>query len=309
MRINSINFNYHKPVNFKGSNDDFFNDLIYSLPEIKSSDTADTFEMGTGDEFGSEQRNVIREHYMARNMPYYNYYEKGRLNSYELGSLTRGLNRQGTVDNERINNLNIINIKQIGENMYRGRSLVTHPEYLSVLHDEGVERLIDLAGYTILAKECKKYGIEYMSFRMNEDFWENSAFKNIEAEIRNKQRRLELLGTPFEQMGKVGRDMRAAMEIQSRKFIYKLINMFHFLNNGNLYIGCDYGQTRTDAALMLSDLFNGNAKGVYYGSDKLLEEHKEELQELYKKLRKADKEELGFTPEFEKKLREKLSIK
>jgi hypothetical protein len=79
------------------------------------------------------------------------------------------------------------------------------------------------------------------------------------------------------------------------------------MQNGNIYIGCQYGANDTDIALILNNFFNplleDKCPTTIPPNDS---DFPIKLNSIYDAFKKSDKKELGWTKEFEKRLIKKL---
>ena len=124
--------------------------------------------LGYDDEISQSRRKFIREHYDSYRMPYQSIYEtEGRLSEYRLNNLINTLtNKPRKVDYSSIISLPVPNIRSIGNNSYRGASMVDKPECLQVLKDAGIKHVISLYYSPEYEKAVKQTGLDYHCFDM-----------------------------------------------------------------------------------------------------------------------------------------------
>lgn len=292
---------------------------IFSSIPFKSNIQDDENVLAFDDEISRQRRQYIREHYTAYTMPFQSIYEnEPRKTEYQMQALLKPLlNKPPKVDGESIMGLPVANISQIGENSYRGATLVDHPEYLQTLKDAGIKRVIDLCGYTSYENDVKQTGLDYFSFNMKgcsdfRGFWYNDAFKNKDEYLR--QVTMYLPPSKIE-------DNKAFIERQinifeniCRPFIEKFVKFIQNMQKDYCYIGCEFGTYDTSDALLLDDVFNPKSqpkikrkrkiKNVIPYFDKEYKIHC--VRNLYAKLTDKDKKLMGWTEEFEKNFLPKL---
>ena len=179
------------------------------------------------------------------------------------------------LNNYQLNRL-INNIKQRNElqqisdtTIYRGQTLVDKPCMLEYLKEKGIKTVIDLVGYGKCYEDAvRNADLDFYTFSIFDNWWNNCNHDTPE-------------------------------------FIDKLTDFIKKMQEGNIYIGCQYGSNDTDIAFILNDFFNpqleGKAQTSIKPSDFALE-----LNTIYDSLSSADKKKLGWTKAFEKKLIKKL---
>lgn len=289
---------------------------IYSQANIiqfKSRHIDDENIIGYDDETSQNTRNILREWHETYYMPYQSIYEKEhRLTDYQLGQLIKPLtNKPKVVDYNTILSLPIYNVKPVDskQNCFRGATLVNHSDCLPTLKKCGIERVIDLVGYTKYEHEAKNIGLEYYTPRFGKyitGLWSETAFQSESEFIRE-----ELIYLPFKERNdvKIIDEKKKMYKEESKESIDNFIDLIQVLQKGHYYIGCEYGTDRTSAYLLLNDVFNPkatpnpNLKLKDYAANFEIDY----MHELYKKLTPEHKEKLGWTKEFDKKVLAKLT--
>ena len=87
----------------------------------------------------------------------------------------------------------------------------------------------------------------------------------------------------------------------------KLISFIKAMQKEYVYMGCEYGTYKTDAAVMINNLFNPKVKGyckIY--SPEMISDIPQIADEIYLNMTEKDKKELGWTPEFEQQFNKKI---
>ncbi len=188
-------------------------------------------------------------------------------------------------------------IRSIGNNSYRGETLAYTPQRLDIMRDKGVKLIIDLVGLKIADYQntCQKHHLEYYYPQMFFNYYDNPAFKTPEEYNRviDINRRYGIDTSNFD------------YEKNSRKFIEEFKQFVKILNKGNFYIGCNHGVEITNFVLLMNETFNAKWEGEYTAV--MDAESQKMLKHFYEKLTPKDKADLGFTPEFEKNLLQKIS--
>lgn len=182
------------------------------------------------------------------------------------------------IDAENIYNLPLYNVHNISgsirrynPDIYRGSTLYDAPvEVLELLKKAGITTVIDLAGYGDLYKDkIEKQGLEYVDFNMSYIRDNNAS----DGELRKN----------------------------------KLIKFIKTMQNEYVYLGCEYGTYKTDAAILLNTLFNPKVKGyckIY--SPEMIDDIPKVANTLYHLMTQEDKKSIGWTLEFEKLFKEKI---
>lgn len=234
--------------------------------------------LGFDDAISRERRSFIREHYNGYKMPYQSIYEKEpRLEEYQLNKLMDFfVKKPKNINGEDIYHLPLSNVRNISgsrrytPNIYRGSTLYDAPNWvIDKLKDSGIKTVIDLAGYGDSYKnKIEEHGLEYVSFYL--DPW------SFDSE--NKTAKKD-----------------------------DLIKFIKTMQKEYIYMGCEYGTYKTDAAITLNTLFNPKVKGPcrvnsYFEIDYIWRV----ANELYNLMTLKDKKIMGWTSEFEKLIIQKL---
>lgn len=216
--------------------------------------------------------------------------EHGRLSEFELNKLIKYLTKY------------IDLFEPIQKDAYRGESLYDKPlSYLANLKSMGVHTIIDLSNKPLYDHMCNDEGLIYHPFEISFSFWTNAAFR----------RESEFLESRFDSNVHRGAPNNLNTEKEnfsqeSRAFIEKFIAFINTVQKGNFYIGCSYGNSRTDQALMLCYFFNPRDAQFRFQEPDEFSSYIPSMNNLYKKLNAEDKIKLGWTPEFEEKFKARL---
>ena len=264
--------------------------------------------LGYDDEISQSRRNFIREHYDSYRMPYQSIYEtEGRLSEYRLNNLINTLtNKPRKVDSSSIISLPVPNIRYIGNNSYRGASMVDKPECLQALKDAGIKHVISLYYSPEYEKAVKQTGLDYHCFDMKrgneagiEGLWSCDVCKS-------KQSYENLIKGIFG-------DDKNAIEIRLEAYdrdcrgpIDELVGFVKRMQEGYCYVGCEFGtNTTSDALVYINRAFNPQDGREleffdYYKADC--------LRNLYDKLTVNDKKLMRWTKQFDLNFLPKLEI-
>lgn len=272
------------------------------------------------DLYFQKERADIRERLFLKQLPCYDRFQKestdekwkenwekiisiyclnqdGRLNEHKLRELISSLTGKIPVDDAKLDalriDLNIHNFRKIQEHGYAGQSLSISCDEVMLrglkgFKKAGLNSIIDLTDSSKYRKFCQERRLKYTSFPVDDSFWYQDIF------IHDKEYFSKNPGG-------------------DRKFIKDLINFIKAINVGDYYMGCTCGVKRTDWALLVNSYFNPkNSLIVNIESRPNIEydlaRYKERMKNLYQNLTDTDKEELGFTFEFENQLKHKLGI-
>lgn len=287
---------------------------IYSQPNLIQfkSNYVDDDIIGYDDEPSQNVRNAIREWHETYYMPYQSIYEKEhRLTDYQLGNLLKPLvSKPKVIDYKTIMSLPIYNVRPIDSkrSCFRGSTLVNNSECLPTLKNCGIERIVDLIGYTRYEHATKSSGLEYYSPLFGKGIsgvWAEPAFQTQSEFLKDE---LKFLTFKERNDEKVIDNIKKTYTEESRESVDKFVEYIQFLQKGHYYIGCEFGTDRTSAYLLLNEVFNPKAEDNkelklkdYAGNFEI-----DYMYELYKKLTPEDKEKLGWTKEFDKKVQNKL---
>ena len=264
--------------------------------------------LGYDDEISQSRRNFIREHYDSYKMPYQSIYEtEGRLSEYRLNNLINTLtNKPRKVDSSSILSLPVVNIRYIGNNSYRGGTMVDKPECLQALKDAGIKHVISLYYSPEYEKAVKQTGLDYHCFNMKrsndgrpEGLWASDVCNSRQS-----------YGNSLK--GAFGDDKNAikirldAYDKDSRSLIDELVGFVRRMQEGYCYVGCEFGTNATsDALFYINRAFNPQDGREleffdYYKADC--------LRNLYDKLTVNDKKLMGWTKQFDLNFLPKLEI-
>ena len=264
--------------------------------------------LGYDDEISQSRRNFIREHYDSYKMPYQSIYEtEGRLSEYRLNNLINTLtNKPRKVDSSSILSLPVVNIRYIGNNSYRGGTMVDKPECLQALKDAGIKHVISLYYSPEYEKAVKQTGLDYHCFNMKrsndgrpEGLWSSDVCNSRQS-----------YGNSLK--GAFGDDKNAikirldAYDKDSRSLIDELVGFVRRMQEGYCYVGCEFGTNATsDALFYINRAFNPQDGREleffdYYKADC--------LRNLYDKLTENDKKLMGWTKQFDLNFLPKLEI-
>ena len=264
--------------------------------------------LGYDDEISQSRRNFIREHYDSYRMPYQSIYEtEGRLSEYRLNNLINTLtNKPRKVDSSSILSLPVPNIRYIGNNSYRGASMVDKPECLQVLKDAGIKHVISLYYSPEYEKAVKQTGLDYHCFDMkrgNAEGIEGLWCTNV---CRSKQTYENLIKGMFGDDKNAIKIRMVAYDRDSRGPIDELVGFVRRMQEGYCYVGCEFGtNTTSDALVYINRAFNPQDGREleffdYYKADC--------LRNLYDKLTVNDKKLMGWTKQFDLNFLPKLEI-
>ena len=264
--------------------------------------------LGYDDEISQSRRKFIREHYDSYRMPYQSIYEtEGRLSEYRLNNLINTLtNKPRKVDYSSIISLPVPNIRSIGNNSYRGASMVDKPECLQVLKDAGIKHVISLYYSPEYEKAVKQTGLDYHCFDMKrgneagiEGLWSCDVCKS-------KQSYENSLKSLFGDDKNAIEIRLVAYDRDSRGPIDELVGFVKRMQEGYCYVGCEFGtNTTSDALVYINRAFNPQDGREleffdYYKADC--------LRNLYDKLTVNDKKLMGWTKQFDLNFLPKLEI-
>ena len=128
-------------------------------------------------------------------MPYQKIYDKERrLTDYQLDALLKSMAKKPkVVDYKTMMSIPVYNVKPIDsmQKCFRGATLVNHSDCLPVLKKCGIERVVDLVGYTKYRHEAKAAGLEYLSpafGRCLTGVWSEPAFQSLSEYLKEELR-------------------------------------------------------------------------------------------------------------------------
>ena len=174
----------------------------------------------------------------------------------------------------------------------------------------GIERVIDLVGYTKYEHEAKAAGLEYLSPVFGKcltGVWSEPAFQSLSEYLKDELRYCKPIDLKTDQ--KYISTLVSEFQKESRESVNDFINYINFLQKGCFYIGCEYGTDRTSDFLLLNDVFNPKAEVTYPElklRDYVAYYKVDYMYELYKKLTPEDKVKLGWTKEYEEEVLKRL---
>lgn len=252
---------------------------ISNFIAFKSNIYDDENVLGFDDAISKERRTFIREHYNEYKMPYQSLYEKEpRLEEYQLNKLIDFFAKKPkNINGEDIYHLPLSNVRNISgskrytPNIYRGSTLYDAPDWvIDKIKESGIKTVVDLAGYGDLYKnKLEEHGLEYASF-----YLDPGSFHFVDKNSKKDE----------------------------------LIKFIKTMQKEYIYMGCEYGTYKTDAAITLNTLFNPKVKGpCRVGSSFEIGYVWRVANELYELMTPKDKKEIGWTPEFEKLFKEKIA--
>lgn len=247
---------------------------ISNFISFKSNIHDDEHVLGFDDDISRQRRNFIREHYNEYKMPYQSIYEnEPRLSEYKLNQLIDFFAKKPkNINGEDIYHLPLFNVRNISStnryrpNIFRGSTLADAPDWvIDKLKESGIKTVIDLRGYSNSYKnKVEEHGLEYASFYISPD---PMSWHSVDKTSKKDE----------------------------------LIKFIKTMQKEYIYMGCEYGTYKTDAAVTLNTLFNPKVKGpCRVGSPFEIRYIWRVADELYKLMTQKDKKVLGWTPEFEK---------
>ncbi len=200
----------------------------------------------------------------------------------------------------------IPNLQKIGENAYRGASLARYKNCIPLLRKSGVFSVIDLAGNPYLKKACDNENLDYYGFDVECGFWSNPMFKDDKELLTNKKKELNKLGLSQSEIEIELENYKSDIEIGRKNFMIRFKKLIDKMNKGAFYICCDCGDYRTPNVLALNTFFNPKWGGIRtYPTDVYMYDL---IKNMYNNLSMENKSDLGFTPEFEEKIKKELQI-
>lgn len=198
----------------------------------------------------------------------------------------------------------ILNLQNIGKNSYKGATLAKNPEYLDLLKPSNVMTIIDLANFKNLESECAARGLNYYKFTVNPDFWQNPIFYSDEELLKRKKEDLIKNGIVYSDFVTEFEKYKNEVNNERRDFMDMFLNFIDVVSRGNFYISCELGEDRTPNVLSLNTYFNPAWEGEKIQPTRPFIQNC--IKNMYNNLTDADKQKLGFTEDFEDKLRENL---
>ncbi len=233
----------------------------------------------------------------------------GRMSEYELKkTMNTLLAKPKVVSQIATGDLDAYDLAWFGNKCCLGSTFVGKPHGLAKLKKAGIQRVIDLVGYSNYDQDCKDTGLEYSTFRSGASILEEEACQDKESYLQGKKSDLEYLGYySKKEMAEKLKDYGEKFDRRKDEFIEQLIKFVSTINKGYVYMGCECGTSTTQNALFINSLFNpkfededycgGTIPGdlMYYA-----------LNNLYHNLTDDHKRRLGFTKDFEQRLVERI---
>lgn len=147
-------------------------------------------------------------------------------------------NRKGKISRQQLKylkmyELNILNFRTVNSTSVSGGTFSVRSDIdLKTLKDAGIKTIIDFRGEATsdFAKRCQESGFDYFNFNLNNVI----NMINSDYFIREKNEKIKI----------------------SPKLIEKLEEFFKITNEGNVYMGCQFGIDRTNIALFMNYLMN-----------------------------------------------------
>ncbi|CCY23491.1 unknown [Brachyspira sp. CAG:484] len=183
--------------------------------------------------------------------------------------------------------------------------MVNKPECLQTLKDAGIKRVIDLVGFNNYDNQVKEAGLDYLHFNISYDsygfgssFWNSDAFLSKEEFTNKIKQKFYFLEKPV-----LADKFINDFDSQCRKSVETIVNYIRKMQEGYCYIGCEYGKTTTDDAMLLDNVLNPKKKGNL--------EFRELFQincfrNLYDKLTDNDKIRMKWTKDFDANFLQRL---
>ncbi len=187
------------------------------------------------------------------------------------------------------------NVKKLPktQNSYRGQTLVYKPKCLKTLKNNGVERVIDLWGYSAYKKRCEENGLEYYYFPMTKVIKAGSD-NLVSFSMENSD---ELIKS-FQLDDESDFRLYALRKFHSykRENIDEIVRFIVEMQKDNLYIGCNLGTYLTDDAIVLNNCLNPKSRGdiKFYDFN-----FYNMMKNLYFDLTDYDKEMMGWDEDFD----------
>lgn len=297
---------------------------------FKSRDEDDS--CGFDDDISKNRRDYIREHYETRVLPYYDILENnGRLSEYQLNNLInklcgtkpkrysseqdlscdtdvldikRTVNNTNKIDSSIMKTLPLLNVKPIiSTGCYRGSTPNSNLNSIKILKEAGVKHVVDLQGYGEVERVCKENHLDYFHIPIAEDLSEMQAFqseRDIELNVKRFAHFYQFDKNPKESMQKAKDDSIARWGKNKDEYIEKFVKMINLLQEDNTYIGCEFGISRTNNAMLLNHLFNPKATRTPSCRTKFNNVYMNDIAKLYYNLKPEHKAQMGWTEEFDK---------
>jgi len=281
-----------------------------NTPTFKSKEYKDDGIIGYDDAISKQRRNDIRKWQETYYTPYQSIYEKEcNLSEYQMKQLLGNLMKKPkVVDYKKVTSIDAYNVKAINNNSYRGSTLICNPKALKTLKNAGIERIIDLAGYSGYDKAAKSEGLDYYTPEFaggSLGVWEEEAFHTKEEMLSRETRYYKPID--FEKNKKYLDIKCKAFDKQVRRSVERFVDYIEVMQKGYCYIGCEYGTYRTDDYLLLNTVFNPKANAQDIPNADIFEI--DLMKNLYKNLTPEDKKRMGWSKEFDENIPKRLNEK
>lgn len=275
-------------------------------PHFKQNNDIHVF--GDDDEISKERRDYIRNWREKYYTPYQSLYDKEcRKSEFEIKQLISELVQKPIPTHYGImSDLDIVNFRRADFGIYRGGmiGLGEDIDKVSKLHEAGIRTLIPLdSGNYKLETFCERFGMKYLPMRFNR---ESSAFENPDRLKSDEMRyATSILNLDEKKALEYVNKTLSSHRSYTRIFINQFIGYIQAMQKGNVFIGCEFGTTNTDTAMMFDYLFN--PKMNHSSCLNWRNEYWVKLAEnLYKNLTADDKLKMGWTKDFEQTFAERL---
>lgn len=277
MKISAVNFN----TSFKSSN-----------------------VFGYGDDVSAKRREGMRQRIEDREL--YNvdlFLKEGRKSEFDLNKMIKSITKKPkklSPDDIRGMAFNV-EIYDYDRNIYRGSSLKGNHKALKKLKQAGVETVIDFSLYPGYEEDCKKAGLNYKGFYVGGGFFDQPAFCDKTSYLEEKK--MYMTPREIELSADYLKSCEERYDKEQRDFINKFVDYIQTVQKGNYYVGCEFGQNRTDNILTLEMLFNPQRDDEREYIDNI---HLYAIG-LYENLTQEDKAKMGWTEEFDKNFIPKIN--
>lgn len=194
-------------------------------------------------------------------------------------------------DLNTLKNLGVENCRIVNKNCASGSTFADKPKYLRELKELGVQTIIDFRGEasSVYEEECRKNGFNYFNFNLNNV----QNLTNPEYFIHKKNNKFKV----------------------TDKFVQKLLDFFSLVNDGYVYMGCQYGIDRTNMALTLNYLMNHQEETApqiltwpYDKKKAIANKNIKAVKKIIKHLSPEQKQVLGINGDYTNFLKERIFI-
>ena len=282
-----------------------FNHLKNQTSPLKKEDVAfkgDNFDFDNSDSFSEPSVfDILRDHILSKTLVGAEEKIKNLSNS-EIARLNC-VRKHQSFDKKLINNF-----RRTYNNSYRGESLAFKPEKFNEIKGYGVERVIDLIGYDEYKENCDKNNLDYICFDVASYFNDSSILGNKSVYIMTKKHEYEAI-TQNSKLAKTYAENLAENYPKAYKdAVDNFVNFMQTVEKGHFYISCDHGVNKTNKALMLIAYFSPICSEYEYQAYVPGRQQLRNMQAIYKALTPNDKKKLGYTEEFDSKLKKRLEL-